>query len=69
MDQTSFSTSNDLHIKIEKKNNDTSKFLKLFETTNKENKSNDENTNDFYADTFLPKDLFQEIVLKLNIYK
>ena len=60
MDQTSFSTSNDLHIKIEKKNNDTSKFLKLFETTNKENKSNDENTNDFYAETFLPKDLFQD---------
>ena len=60
MDQTSSSTSTDLHIKIEKKNNESSKFLKLFEKTNKEIKYHDENSNDFYAETFLPKDLFQD---------
>ena len=65
MDQTSSSTSTDLHIKIEKKNNESSKFLKLFEKTNKEIKYHDENSNDFYAETFLPKDLFQDC----NIYE
>ena len=60
MDQNPFLTSTDFHIKIEKKNNESSKFLKLFETTNKEIKSHDENSNDCYAETFLPKDLFQD---------
>ncbi len=60
MDQTSFLFQNDLYIKVDKKNNGTSKFLKMFEAVNKEKESKENASNDYYEEAFLPKDLFQD---------
>ena len=45
---------------MEKHNQQTSKFLKMFEVVNKETEEQEENTNDIYLETFLPKDLFKD---------
>ena len=60
MDQTSFLFQNELYIKVDKKNNGTSKFLKMFESVNKEKESKENSSNDYYEEAFLPKDLFQD---------
>ena len=60
MDQTSFLFQNELYIKVDKKNNGTSKFLKMFESVNKEKESKENASNDYYEEAFLPKDLFQD---------
>ena len=60
MDQTSFLFQNELYIKVDKKNNGTSKFLKMFDSVNKEKESKENSSNDYYEEAFLPKDLFQD---------
>ena len=60
MDQTSFLFQNELYIKVDKKNNGTSKFLKMFESVNKEKESKENSSNDYYEEAFLPKDHFQD---------
>ena len=55
MDQTSIS----FEKILEKKENESSKFLKMFENSNKETEDEEENSNDC-LETFLPKDLFKE---------
>ena len=52
MDQTSFLFQNELYIKVDKKNNGTSKFLKMFESVNKEKESKENSSNDYYEEAF-----------------
>ena len=50
----------EINFEMEKKTQQTSKFLKMFEIVNKETEEQEENTNDNYLETFLPKDLFKD---------
>ena len=60
MNQTSIAFPKELDFEMEKQNQQTSKFLKMFEVVNKETEEQEENTNDIYLETFLPKDLFKD---------
>ena len=56
MDQTSIS----FEKILEKKENESSKFLKMFENSNKETEDEEEENSNDCLETFLPKDLFKE---------
>ena len=60
MNQTSIDFPKEINFEMEKKTQQTSKFLKMFEIVNKETEEQEENTNDNYLETFLPKDLFKD---------
>ena len=60
MNQTSIAFPKEINFEMEKHNQQTSKFLKMFEVVNKETEEQEENTNDIYLETFLPKDLFKD---------
>ncbi len=60
MNQTSIAFPKEINFEMKKHNQQTSKFLKMFEVVNKETEEQEENTNDIYLETFLPKDLFKD---------
>ena len=60
MNQPSIAFPKEIDFELEIKNKQTSKFLKMFEVVNKETEEQEENTNDIYLETFLPKDLFKD---------
>ena len=62
MNQPSIAFPKEIDFELEIKNKQTSKFLKMFEVVNKETEEQEENTNDIYLETFLPKDLFKDCI-------
>ena len=66
MNQPSIAFPKEIDFELEIKNKQTSKFLKMFEVVNKETEEQEENTNDIYLETFLPKDLLKKMKKKLK---